>query len=62
MIRATLREDNFTLGLAYKFRGSVQYHHCRKHGSIQADTVLERYPRVLHWIQNQSGEDWLPGS
>jgi hypothetical protein len=29
------------------FRGSVYYHHGRKHGSIQADTVLERELRVL---------------
>jgi hypothetical protein len=35
------------LGLAYSFRGSVHYHHNGKHGSIQADMVLEE-PRVLH--------------
>ena len=33
--------------LAYNFRGSVHYHHGRKHGSVQADMVLEE-PRVLH--------------
>ena len=35
------------LGLAYSFRGLVHYHHGRKHGSIQADMVLEE-PRILH--------------
>jgi hypothetical protein len=35
------------LGLAYRFKGSVHYHHRRKHGSMQADMVLEE-PRVLH--------------
>jgi len=32
--------------LAYRFRGSTRYHHGGKHGSIQADMVLEE-PRVL---------------
>jgi hypothetical protein len=36
------------LGLAYRFRGSVHYHHGRKHGSIQADVVLEE-SRVLYF-------------
>jgi hypothetical protein len=31
------------LGLAYRFRGLVQYHH----GSIQADMVLKE-PGILH--------------
>jgi hypothetical protein len=35
------------LGLAYRFRGSAHYHHGRKHGSVQADMVLEEL-RVLH--------------
>jgi hypothetical protein len=30
------------IGLAYSFRGLVHYHHDRKHGSMQADMVLER--------------------
>ena len=34
--------------LAYRFRGSVRYHHSGKHGSIQADMVLEKELRVLH--------------
>jgi hypothetical protein len=36
------------LGLAYRFNGSVLYHHGRKLCSIQADTVLEKVLRVLH--------------
>jgi hypothetical protein len=35
------------LGLAYSFRGSVRYHHGGKHGSIQADLVLEKELSVL---------------
>ena len=38
---ATLIKVNITLGLAYTFRGSVHYHHDRKHGSMQADMILE---------------------
>ena len=30
-----------------KFRGLVHYHHGRKHGSMQADTVLEKELRVF---------------
>jgi hypothetical protein len=37
------------LGLAYRFRGSVHYHHGRKHGNIQADVALEEV-RVLHLV------------
>ena len=33
--------------LAYSFRGSVHGHQGRKHGSVQADMVLEEL-RVLH--------------
>ena len=45
--KATLIMDNISLGLAYKFRGSVPSHHDRKHGGLQADMALEE-PRVLH--------------
>ena len=30
------------IGLAYRFRGSIHYHHGRDHGGMQADMVLER--------------------
>jgi hypothetical protein len=52
------------LGLAYSFRGSVHYHQGRKHGSLQADMVLEelrvlqldlkaarRRLDFLHWVE-----------
>jgi hypothetical protein len=32
---------NTYLGLAYNFRDLVNYHHAGKHGSIQADMILE---------------------
>jgi hypothetical protein len=34
-------EGKHLMGLAYSFRGSVHYHHGWKHGSMQADLVLE---------------------
>ena len=49
MTKATLIKTNTSLGLlAYSFRGSVYYRHGRKHGSMQADMVLEKELRVLH--------------
>ena len=36
------------MGLAYSFSRLVLYHHSGKHGSIQADMVLEKKLRVLH--------------
>jgi hypothetical protein len=42
--------------LAYSFRGIVYYHHGRKHGSMQADMVLEKELRVLH-LDLQTAED-----
>ena len=48
MTKATLTKANIELGLAYSFRGLVHYHHGRKHGSMQADMVLEKELRVLH--------------
>jgi hypothetical protein len=35
------------MGLSYRFRSSVHYHHGWKHGSIQAGMVLEKGLRVL---------------
>ena len=40
-------KDNIELGLAYSFSGSVHYHQGGRHGSVQADMMLEE-PRVLH--------------
>ena len=33
------------------------YHHGRKHGSVQADLVLEKELRVLHLHQQAAGRD-----
>ena len=48
MTKATLIKTNIYLELAYSFRGLVHYHHGRKHGTDQADMVLEKELRVLH--------------
>ena len=48
MNTSTFIKDSIYLGLAYSFRGSVYYHHGRKHGSVQADMVLVKKVRVLH--------------
>jgi len=45
---AALTKDNISLGLAYRFRGSVHYPHGGKHGSVQADVNLEKELRLLH--------------
>jgi hypothetical protein len=50
MTKAALIKDNIYLGLAYRFRGSVHYHHGRKHGSIQAGMVPVKELRVLHLV------------
>jgi hypothetical protein len=44
--KTTLIKD-ISLGLAYRFRGSVHYHYGGKHGSIQAGMVLEKELRVV---------------
>ena len=36
------------MGLAYRFRGLVHHHQGRKHGSMQADMVLEKELRVRY--------------
>jgi hypothetical protein len=48
MTKATFIKDNVALGLAYWFRGLVHHHHGGKHGSAQAELVLEEELRVLH--------------
>ena len=48
MTNATLKKANISMELAYIFRGLVHYHQSKKHGSIQADMVLEEELRVLH--------------
>jgi hypothetical protein len=42
MTTVTLIKESISLGLAcIQFRGVVHCHHGRKHGSMQADMVLE---------------------
>jgi hypothetical protein len=38
------------------FRGLVYYCHGRKHGSLQADMVLEKELRVLHLDPQATGD------
>ena len=40
MTKATIIKDSY-LWLAYRFRGSVYYHQGRKHGSIQAEKLIQ---------------------
>jgi hypothetical protein len=37
-----------SVGAGLQFQRFIHYHHGRKHGSIQADIVLEKELRVLH--------------
>jgi hypothetical protein len=58
MTTATLTK--LRLGPAYRFEGPVHYHHGGKHGSIQADMMLEKELRVLHidlWAAE--GNNWV---
>jgi hypothetical protein len=48
------------LGLAYRFRSSVHYHHGEKHGSLQRDEVLKEELRVLHLNPHTVGTDSEP--
>lgn len=54
MTKATLLKDNISLALPYSFRSSVHYHG-GKHGSLQADLVLEE----LGLIQRPKKENWV---
>jgi hypothetical protein len=58
MTKATLI-SNVYLGLAYRFRGSVHYQCGGNHGSVQADMMLEKEPRVLH-LDLQAAEGDCP--
>ena len=48
--------------MAYSFRGLVPYHHGWKHGSIQADMLLEKELRVLHLDLQAAERDHHTGS
>jgi hypothetical protein len=59
MTKATLIKENISLGLNYSFRDLVHYHH-EKHGSIQADMVLEKEMRALHLDPQAAEGDCVP--
>jgi hypothetical protein len=48
-------KGKYFTGAGLWFRGLVHYHHGRKHGSVQAGTVLEKKLRVLH-LHQQAAE------
>jgi hypothetical protein len=48
------------LRLVYIVKGLVHYHHGRKHGSMQADMVLEKELRVLCLDLQAAGRDHEP--
>jgi hypothetical protein len=52
---------NTELGLAYSFRGFVHFHCGKKHGGLQADMVLEKYPRLLKPDPKAARRDTGPG-
>jgi hypothetical protein len=46
------------LGLTYRIRPLIIYHHGKKHGGMQADIVLEQELRVLHFDPKATRADW----
>ena len=48
MTMVPLIKESISSGLAYRFRGSVHYHHGGKRGSVQAAMGLEEPRVVLH--------------
>ena len=55
--KATLTKEKHFTGMAYSFRDLVHYPHGGKHGSIQADMVLEKELRVLN-LDPQAGKSY----
>jgi hypothetical protein len=50
MTKATLIKANISLGLAHRFRGSVHYHHGRKHGR---EGAVREELRILHLLPKE---------
>ena len=44
------------MGLAYRFRGLIHYHHGGKHDVTRADMVLEKEPEFYIWMNRQQLE------
>jgi hypothetical protein len=57
--KTTLTKKIISLERAYSFRDSAHYHHGKKHGSVQADMVLEEL-RLLHLDLQAAEEDCVP--
>ena len=53
-------KEKHLIGAGLQFRGAVHYQHGRKHGSVQADMVLEKELRVLHLDQQTTERDSKP--
>jgi hypothetical protein len=45
---ATLIKENILAILGYGFKSLVHCHHGKKQGSMQADMVPEKKPKILH--------------
>jgi hypothetical protein len=60
MIKATHIKDNILLGLAYWLRGPAHYHQGGKHDSNQANMVLKKEPRVLHFDPTATRRELSP--
>ena len=58
MTREILIQNFIEIGL--QFRGSVLYHHGRKHGSMQAGMALEQKLGVLHLDWKAAGSGCEP--
>jgi hypothetical protein len=54
MTKATLLQENISLGLAYSFRGFAHYHHGRRHGGVYTDMVIEKFSISIGRQQNQN--------
>lgn len=59
MTMITLYKGNLLVGAGLQFQ-SLVHCHCGKHGSTQANMVLEKELRVLHLIPRQLGGDCMP--
>jgi hypothetical protein len=53
----TLIKKKNLIGAGLQFRGLVHCHHDRKHGSLQADMVLERQLRILYLDSSAAGRE-----
>ena len=58
--RQLLQRKTFHWGWLTSFRGLVCRHHGKKHGSVQADMVLEKELRVLHLYLQAAEGDCVP--